>query len=183
MTAMCENGHRNVHTIASEEQTMQHFSDGPTDSGTVQERRVDRDRAILNFIRKSLRATRPWTRFMSVLGFIASGLMVLAGAGVIVGERYIPVSEKAPPLVFMGIIYILSAVCYLIPSIWLSKFSTAVSDFLKSGDAIELGKAIAYQKSFWKFVGILVLLFIALTVLGIIAAIFIPTLISLRSYL
>ena len=51
---------------------------------------------------------------------------------------------------------------------------------MKAGDAIELGKAIAYQKSFWKFIGILALVSIALTVLGIIAAILIPTLITLR---
>ena len=173
---MCENGYRPVHAIATEEQTMQHSSDGPASSETVPETRVDRDRAILNYICKSLRATRPLTRLLSVLGFIGSGLMILVGAGVIVGERFIPLSEKAPPLVFVGIIYILSALWYLIPSIWLSKFSTAVSAFLKSGDAIELGKAIAYQKSFWKFIGILVLVFIALAVLGIIAAILIPSL-------
>ena len=80
----------------------------------------------------------------------------------------------------MGLFCILARVFYLVPSIWLSKYSTAISAFLKAGDAIELGKAIAYQKSFWKFIGILALVSIALTVLGIIAAILIPTLITLR---
>ena len=159
---------------------MQHFSDGLESNETDPDGNIDRDRAILYYIRKSLRATKPWTRLLSVLGFIGTGLMILAGLGVIVGESFIPVSEKAPPLVFMGILYILSSVFYLVPSIWLSKFSTAVSAFLKSGDAIELGKAIAYQKSFWKFIGILALVSIVLMVLGIIAAILIPTLITLR---
>ena len=159
---------------------MQSFSDGLESKGPGPDGSVDRDRAILNYIRKSLRSTWPWTRLLSVLGFIGTGLMMLAGLGVIVGESFIPVSEKAPPLVFMGIFYILASVFYLVPSIWLSKFSTAVSAFLKSGDAIELGKAIAYQKSFWKFIGILALVSIALTVVGIIAAILIPSLISLR---
>ena len=159
---------------------MQSFSDGLESKGPGPDGSVDRDRAILNYIRKSLRSTWPWTRLLSVLGFIGTGLIILAGLGVIVGESFIPVSEKAPPLVFMGIFYILASVFYLVPSIWLSKFSTAVSAFLKSGDAIELGKAIAYQKSFWKFIGILALVSIALTVVGIIAAILIPSLISLR---
>ena len=159
---------------------MQSFSNGLESKEMGPDGSVDRDRAILNYIRKSLRATRPWTRLLSVLGFIGTGLMVLAGLGVIVGETFIPVSEKTPPLVFMGILYILSSVFYLVPSIWLSKFSTAVSVFLKSGDAIELGKAIAYQKSFWKFIGILTVVSIALIVLGIIAAILIPTLITFR---
>lgn len=159
---------------------MQSFSNGLESKEMGPDGSVDRDRAILNYIRKSLRATRPWTRLLSVLGFIGTGLMVLAGLGVIVGESFIPVSEKTPPLVFMGILYTLSSVFYLVPSIWLSKFSTAVSVFLKSGDAIELGKAIAYQKSFWKFIGILTVVSIALIVLGIIAAILIPTLITFR---
>ena len=159
---------------------MQSFSNGLELKEMGPDGSVDRDRAILNYIRKSLRATWPWTRLLSVLGFIGTGLMILAGLGVIVGESFIPVSEKTPPLVFMGILYILSSVFYLVPSIWLSKFSTAVCVFLKSGDAIELGKAIAYQKSFWKFIGILAVMSITLIVLGIMAAILIPTLITFR---
>lgn len=159
---------------------MQHLSAGQGSKEIGPDGSTDRDRAILNYIRKSLRATWPWTRLLSVLGFIGTGLMILAGLGLMVGESFIPVSEKAPPLVFMGILYVLTSVLYLVPSIWLSKFSSATSSFLKSGDAIELGKAIAYQKSFWKFIGILVLVSIVLTVVGVIAAILIPTLISVR---
>lgn len=159
---------------------MQHFGNGLESSDAGLDGAADRDRAILNYIRKSLRATWPWTRLLSVLGFIGTGLMILVGLGVMLGESFIPVSEKAPPLVFMGILYVLSSVLYLIPSIWLSKFSSATSAFLKSGDAIELGKAIAYQKSFWKFIGILTLVSIALIVLGVIAAVLIPTLIAVR---
>ncbi|MBT8331609.1 MAG: hypothetical protein KJP06_04700 [Deltaproteobacteria bacterium] len=159
---------------------MQHLSAGQGSKEIGPDGSADRDRAILNYIRKSLRATWPWTRLLSVLGFIGTGLMILAGLGLMVGESFIPVSEKAPPLVFMGILYVLISVFYLVPSIWLSRFSSATSAFLKSGDAIELGKAIAYQKSFWKFIGILALVSIVLTVVGVIAAILIPTLISVR---
>lgn len=159
---------------------MQHLSAEQGSKEIGPDGRVDRDRAILNYIRKSLRATWPWTRLLSVLGFIGTGLMILAGLVVMVGESFIPVSEKAPPLVLMGILYVLSSVLYLVPSIWLSKFSSAASAFLKSGHAIELGKAIAYQKSFWKFIGIMALVSIVLAVLGVIAAILIPILISVR---
>ncbi len=159
---------------------MQRFSDGPESNLGSPDDNVERNRAILNYIRKSLRATQPWTRLLSVLGFIGTGLTILAGFAIMVGESFIPVSEKSPPLLFMGIFYILTSVVYLVPSIWLSKYSTAISAFLKAGDAIELGKAIAYQKSFWKFIGALALVSIALTVVGIIAAILIPILLSLR---
>ena len=55
-----------------------------------------------------------------------------------------------------------------------------ISAFLNAGEALELAKAIAYQKSFWKFVGILTLVSIAVAVLGIVAAIMIPILLSFR---
>jgi hypothetical protein len=141
---------------------------------------VDKNRAILNYIMNSLRVTRPWTRFLSILGFIGTGLTVLTGLGIMVGGNFIPISPKAPPLIYLGIGYILTSFLYLVPSIWLSKYSSAIDSFLKGGDAVQLGKAIAYQKSFWKFVGILVLVSIIIAVLGILAAILIPTFLAFQ---
>ncbi len=141
---------------------------------------VDKNRAILNYIMNSLRATKPWTRLLSILGFIGTGLTVLMGLGIMVGENFIPISPKAPPLAYLGIFYILTSVFYLIPSIWLSKYSSAIDSFLKGGDAVQLGNAIAYQKSFWKFIGILVLVSIVIAILGILAAILIPTFLAFR---
>ncbi len=159
---------------------MQEFSDGSHSNDPGADRQVDRNRAILNYIRKSLRATRPWTRLLSVLGFIGAGLTILGGIAMIVGKNFIPVSENAPPLTYIGVFYILTSVFYLVPSIWLAKYSSAIATFLKSGDAIHFANAMAYQKSFWKFIGVLALVSIALTVLGILAAILIPTFLSLR---
>ena len=141
---------------------------------------VDKNRAVLNYIMKSLRATKPWTRLLSILGFIFTGLTVLVGLGIILGRDFLPVSPKAPPLVFLGIFYILTSVLYLVPSIWLSRYSSAIASFLKGGDSVQLGNAIAYQKSFWKFVGILVLVSLVFMIVGIIAAILIPTFLAFR---
>jgi hypothetical protein len=141
---------------------------------------VDKNKAILNYIMNSLRATKPWTRLLSILGFIGTGFTILIGLGMIVGRNFIPISPKAPPLEFLGIFYILTSVFYLVPSIWLSKYSSAITSFLKGGDSVQLGNAIACQKSFWKFVGILVLVSIIIAILGIIAAILIPAFLVFR---
>jgi len=149
----------------------------PKDAG------VDKNRAILNYIMNSLRATRPWTRFLSVLGFIGTGLTVLMGLGIVVGGNFFPIPSQAPPLLYVGIFWILTSFLYLVPSIWLYKYSNAIDSFLKRGDSVQLGKAIAYQKSFWKFVGILLLVFIiigVLVILGIIAGILFPTFLAFR---
>jgi hypothetical protein len=141
---------------------------------------MDKNKAILNYIMNSLRATKPWTRLLSILGFIGTGLTILMGLGMMLGGSFIPISPKTPPLEFLGILYILTSVFYLVPSIWLSKYSSAIASFLKGGDSVQLGKALAYQKSFWKFVGILVLVFIIIAILGLLAAIFIPAFLAFR---
>ena len=167
---------------------MQEFTDGPLTMEETSEEPmeellaeppeipIDKNKAILNYIMKSLRATRPWTRLLSILGFIGTGFTIITGIAMIAGQNFIPVSDKAPPLAFavMGVFYILASVFYLVPSIWLSRYSSAITAFLKGGDAIQLGNAIAYQKSFWKFVGIMVLVSFAFAIIGIIAAILIP---------
>ena len=155
---------------------MAEFIMGQDAPGPAIEAKVDKNKAILNYMVNSLRATRPWTRLISILGFIGVAFSILAGIAMIIGRNFFPISDKAPPLAFLGIIYMLTSVFYLVPSIWLSKYSSAISSFLKESDAIQLAKAIAYQKSFWKFVGIAVLVFIVIAVLGVIAATLIPTL-------
>jgi len=141
---------------------------------------VDKNKAVLNYIMKSLRATKPWTRLLSILGFIGTGLTVIVGLGIILGRNFFPMPPDAPPLVFLGIFYVLTSVLYLVPSIWLSRYSSAIASFLKGGDSVQLGNAIAYQKSFWKFVGILVLVSLIFMIVGIIAAILIPTFLAFR---
>jgi len=155
---------------------MAEFIMGQDAPGPAMEAKVDENKAILNYMVNSLRATRPWTRLISILGFIGVAFSILAGIAMIIGRNFFSISDKAPPLAFVGIIYMLTSVFYLVPSIWLSKYSSAISSFLKESDAIQLAKAIAYQKSFWKFVGITVLVFIVIAVLGVIAATLIPTL-------
>jgi hypothetical protein len=141
---------------------------------------VHKNKAILNYMVNSLRATRPWTRLLSILGFIGVAFLIFAGIAMIVGRKFFPLSDKEPLLAFLGIIYILASVFYLVPSIWLSKYSSAITSFLKESDAIQLAKAIAYQKSFWKFVGIAVLVLMVIAVLGIIAGILLPTLLPFQ---
>ena len=141
---------------------------------------VDKNKAVLNYIMNSLRATKPWTRLLSILGFIGTGLTILVGLGLMVGGNLIPMPPEAPPLAYLGIFYILTSVFYLVPSIWLSKYSSAIDSFLKGGDSVQLGNAMAYQKSFWKFVGILMLVFIIIAILGLLAAILIPVYLAFR---
>jgi magnesium-transporting ATPase (P-type) len=152
----------------------------PAIPGSEKDIQQKTDRAMLNYIKRSLRATLPWTRLLSILGFLFVALSILSGLALIFGRSLLPSSTDAPPLILTGIINVAASIFYLIPSIWLFKYSSAISRFLSGGGAIELANALVYQKSFWKFVGILTLVAIIIAILGILAAIFIPTLLMFR---
>jgi hypothetical protein len=147
------------------------------------EKNVNRktDEALLNYINNSLRATRPWAKLLAIIGFIFVGITIITGIAMTVGKNFLPASAKSPPLLATGMINIPLSILYLVPSIWLYKYASAIRRFLEGDGAIELGNALAYQKSFWKFVGITTLVSLILAVCGIVAAVFIPILLSSRS--
>jgi hypothetical protein len=78
----------------------------------VKDTSVDKNKAILNYIMTSLRATKPWTRLLSILGFIGTGLTILVGLGLMVGGNLIPMPPEAPPLAYLGIFYILGDILH-----------------------------------------------------------------------
>jgi ABC-type sugar transport system permease subunit len=68
---------------------------------------------------------------------------------------------------------ILMGILYFFPSLFLFKFASSIGRLLDGGGATEMEEALSNQKSFWKFVGILVIIAIILGVLGVVAAIII----------
>jgi len=129
---------------------------------------------------QSLRETKPWTRFMSVLGFIGVGIMTLVGLVFILGMSFLPQQAGGPPMAIMGIIYILGSVLYFVPSLYLFKYASAIGR-LRDGSQEALEDALLYQKSFWKFIGILTLVMLVIVLLGIIAAIALPIFLAVRA--
>ncbi len=118
----------------------------------------------------ALRATKPWTMFVAILGFVSLGFMVLGGLIMVAANQFIPQQEHPYMMTAMGLAYILMALIYLFPALYLFKYSSAIGRFLDLKQASEMEAALGFQKSFWKFVGILCLIMLILAVLGIIAA-------------
>ena len=128
---------------------------------------------VTNEMISSLRSTRPWTKLLSVLGFIMVAFFVLIGIVLMFVKNLFP-QLKGAPTMFVGIMYMLMSLMYLFPSLYLFKYSSSVSRFLNTGREIDMESALTHQKSFWKFVGIVSLVAIIIAVLSIMAAIVIP---------
>jgi len=115
-----------------------------------------------------LRQTKPWVRVISVLMFIAAALMVLAGFFIVgIGASRAPVGIGAAA----GIVYIVMAVLYVIPAVFLWMYADRIGIFLRQRSLNSLATALQAQKSFWKFVGVVALIVICIYAVVILFAV------------
>ena len=135
---------------------------------------------------QQLAATRPWVRFISVMTFIGAGFMLLGAAGMAVmgvvggaaGAKLPPTSPNHQVNQFAGAmgfgiaaLYVVLAVVYLFPGIKLWKYANAITTLTTSGRNHDLVTALDQQRSFWKFMGIMIIAMLILYVLVIIGAV------------
>lgn len=138
------------------------------------------DLSVTENMISALKQTRPWVLFLSILGFIGAGFMVLAGLMMLVlgvvgssigtGGDGMPVAAS----IGMSAMYIVMAAVYVIPCIFLIKYAIAIRRIgLGGAEAIE--DALVRQKNFWRNLGIMVLVLLGLyflaAIVGVIAAV------------
>jgi hypothetical protein len=132
---------------------------------------------------EALRQTRPWVLFLAILGIIGTGLMLLGGLFMLAGGAMAmtqassamgPGGAKAAGfmggfMTFAVLMFLVIAVVYLYPISKLLKYAGAIARLSRSGAVRDLEDALQQQKSFWKFVGIMVIVIFTLYILAFIA--------------
>jgi len=123
-----------------------------------------------------LRATKGWVRLCSIIGFIGCGFTVLAALLVMVGGSTFQTAMAGQPGIGagVGVAYLLFALLYFFPSLYLFKYASKIGNALESQNINDIADALEQQKSFWKFAGIVVLIMLIFFVLGVGSAILIP---------
>ena len=108
--------------------------------------------------------TRPWVKFCSLAGFIASGFLILIG--LLTLRRVI---EQLPPyyLLLLGGFYLILAILFIIPSIWLSRYEKSITRLEISRNITDLEQAIAYQRIYWRQMAIMILIILFIYLLTI----------------
>lgn len=123
---------------------------------------------------QALRETRPWVLLLAILGVIVTGLMLLGGFGILVGGMMTAGSAGGSAMglmAVMGVAYLLFALLYLYPVIKLFKYSAAISRLSRTGTVGDLEEALRQQRSFWRILGIVTLVVMALYVVMILVAV------------
>ncbi len=123
-----------------------------------------------------LREIAKWTYFLSILGFIGIGFIVLVAffAGAFLAF-FGNLTQETHNLGWIGgsfvfIIYLIIATIYFFPFYYLNTFSTKLKIALKNNDSDILSNSFKNLKSHYKYIGIasiILLSFYALLLLGI----------------
>ena len=132
----------------------------------------------------ALRGTKGWVLLIGVLMFLAAALTSLGGIIAMFGSAMMGAAGAkggAPAGMFvgMGAVYLLMAVIYVFLGLYLVKYSSAIGRLIASGQAADMEAALQQQRKFWRLAGVLALIMIVFMVLGIVAAIAIPTLMGM----
>lgn len=128
---------------------------------------------------ENLTRSGPWAVFLSVLWFLGALLTALAMVvGMVVGAAV--EGGRAPTVSFLpGTIMV---ILYVFLALNLFNFGQAARRVGRAGGVEtvteKMEEALRYMRSFWRLVGILTLVVLSLAILGIVAAIVIPMLLS-----
>ena len=124
------------------------------------------DQSSINYLSEAAR----WSRFLSIIGFIYCGLMVLCG--LFIGSI---MSLFAPAMggdsmatigsAFTGFLIISFALLLFFPAYYLFNFSTKLRRAVQNNDQPVLTESLKNLKSFFKFYGILVIVFLSFYIL------------------
>lgn len=112
--------------------------------------------AFLNEIRK-------WANFLSVLGFIGVGFLVLIAlfAGTVMSSFSRMAGAGMGSGVMTSMIYILFSLIYFFPILYLYRFAAKLKLALSANDIPSLESAFENLKSHYKFIGVLAIIMMA----------------------
>jgi hypothetical protein len=119
---------------------------------------------------KNLNTTRKWSMFIAIVGFIFLGLMIILGVitGTFLtafksGETGIGIPES-----LILVIVALSALIYFFPVLFLYRFSKHLAHAVHTLDKQEIYKAFKYLKSYFVYLGILLIVVLSFYVVALI---------------
>lgn len=121
----------------------------------------------------ALRESAKWSFFLSILGFIGIGFMVLAGLFMSTMMAGIPSGTmgSSPFAAIQGVlggVYIVMALLYFFPVFYLYKYASGMKTALSSNDSALLTNSLVYLKSHHKFLGVTAIVVISIYILMII---------------
>jgi Na+/melibiose symporter-like transporter len=137
---------------------------------------------ITDAMLESLRKTKGWVLLVGIMLLLAAALTLLGGLAMVFASSMMGANNAMPrgASVAMGAFYLVFAIVYVALAVYLIKYSSAISRLNRDGSSEAMELALAHQQKFWRLTGVLMLLFIVVFVIGMVAAIAIPSFMRMR---
>lgn len=120
-----------------------------------------------------LKAAR-WGKFLAILGFIVSGLLIVGGIAMSFILNKVSGTDELVPInlpfstVFLSIIYIIFACIYLIPVIFLNTFSNNAIKAVNISSTEKMTTSLRNLKNLFVFIGVSTIVILTLYTLALI---------------
>ncbi len=120
-----------------------------------------------------LAETAKWSIFLSIVGFILSGLVAIAAvfAGTFLGSMGRSFGGSIVGAGFVTFIYVLIAALYFFMSLYLYRFATKMKAALYSSDQDSLNNSFSNLKSLYKLMGIMTIVYLGFLALALLLGI------------
>lgn len=133
---------------------------------------LSNDLRIDEICQMHLKETAKWTKFLAIVGFVITGIIVIVAffAGSLLSEM--PGAELAGVGAgLFTILYLIIAIIYFFLSLYLYRFATSMQVALNTNSQDELSKSFMNLKLMYKIIGIIVIAYLGLVALGILFSI------------
>ncbi len=137
--------------------------------------------ALTPLAQRFLSQTRPWVRFMAIVAFATAALMMLFGGFMLVLSFFGGLAARsqgelgplggALRLGFMSVTYVVLAALYVPAGVFLFRYASAIRRIEFHATDAGLEEALRYQKSFWRYAGILTVIGLVVTILMLAVAV------------
>ena len=104
-----------------------------------------------------LRRTRPWVLFLSILGFIGTGLMLIAAIVITAATTIASSRSGIGPPAWIGLVYVVMALFCFVPAVLLWRYGSRIGTLSARGHVEDLERALDAQRVFWRLTGIFVI--------------------------
>jgi hypothetical protein len=112
-----------------------------------------------------------WAKFLAILGFVGAGFLALIGLSTLAMSSAMSSQFSAlgisPALI--GFLYLIIAVVYLFPSLFMYNFANRAQGAVRSNSSSFLTESMGYLRSIFRFYGIVAIVLIAVYLLALLS--------------
>jgi len=111
---------------------------------------------------EAFRKTARWMKFLSIMGFITAAILILGGLGMLVTGGAVGGGYGAGIGAIGFLVYLVMGIIIIIPNNYLNTAARGYKQYYYSKNTGNLATAFAMQKSYWTFMGVLVVIYLCL---------------------